>query len=611
MTYDGSPIEQARCLLRYVKVGGNVDDIPATLPTLLESLIGQPVNFTRKQLVDYLAAKEIDENDIGGLVANPLSQAPSGERATYFVIHDTSDELASDSFPTDINSPTWSPNHLNARLINRAHIFINRCGESKSEVSYDKKLSKPATKFEGTTSTGHGGSVRGLFLHHELIQPRIKGNQHYHAVGPDPGFTAATYERLALCYLAASVRKGEWMIPGFHCVIDLKQKNGKGKEDWHDDPQNFDLLAWNDAISSLLIAVKGVMPPNVEVLLTSDALKGEPILEAVAASHARLIASQTRNPGVARLQQAFNLLAKDHPNYAINLGLNGQYAGYFGSKTTTAVDAFQRGHGFAPNGEVGSSTILALDKDCLAIEARLPEDKSSHGDPHSDHGTPTGPSTIWQASAGYSHVKNNPTRGFSSTDGIRWSSQKYSDGTTVMTGVENLNAKRGNQTYPTIIARQSRTITGGRHEIQQSGYCHGKRILPNALFIENYSGLNGNDVLHGYSTRFGKSDDEDEGTGSELFGITQTSSEVCGCSVKASILKKWFGTNFATDPRLLSTSVEMYFPKTRRYARVPLTDVGPSESVRAIIDLTWAVDEFLGTDGGDTDCDVYFRPIIA
>jgi len=37
---------------------------------------------------------------------------------------------------------------------------------------------------------------------------------------PDPGFTPAQYERLALQYIIASVRRGSWMIPAFHCVLD-------------------------------------------------------------------------------------------------------------------------------------------------------------------------------------------------------------------------------------------------------------------------------------------------------------------------------------------------------------------------------------------------------
>ena len=57
-----------------------------------------------------------------------------------------------------------------------------------------------------------------------------------------PGFTAAQYDRLALLYILASVRGGRWLIPGFHAVID------SGIPDAHDDPQNFDMAAWEAAL---------------------------------------------------------------------------------------------------------------------------------------------------------------------------------------------------------------------------------------------------------------------------------------------------------------------------------------------------------------------------
>ncbi len=83
--------------------------------------------------------------------------------------------------------------------------------------------------------------AKGLFLHIENVQPRVGepavppvGREANDLIAPDPGFTAAQYKRLALIYIAASVRRGEWLIPGFHAVID------SGISGAHDDPQNFD-----------------------------------------------------------------------------------------------------------------------------------------------------------------------------------------------------------------------------------------------------------------------------------------------------------------------------------------------------------------------------------
>ena len=91
-------------------------------------------------------------------------------------------------------------------------------------------------------------SLTGLFLHVELVQPRRsvpgggKGND---GLAPDPGFTPAQYDRLALLYFAASVRKGTWLIPAFHAVLDTGFANG------HDDPQNFSLADWSASLSRL------------------------------------------------------------------------------------------------------------------------------------------------------------------------------------------------------------------------------------------------------------------------------------------------------------------------------------------------------------------------
>jgi hypothetical protein len=66
------------------------------------------------------------------------------------------------------------------------------------------------------------------------------------AIAPDPGLTDAQLERLALVYLAASVRSGKWLIPAYHSPIDL------GFPDAHDDPQNFNLQTWTTKLRALI-----------------------------------------------------------------------------------------------------------------------------------------------------------------------------------------------------------------------------------------------------------------------------------------------------------------------------------------------------------------------
>jgi len=70
-------------------------------------------------------------------------------------------------------------------------------------------------------------------------------------VAPVPGFSDQQLDRLALLYVAASVRRGQWLIPAFHAVLDI------GIPDAHDDPQNFDLGRWDSRLGALLGEISG------------------------------------------------------------------------------------------------------------------------------------------------------------------------------------------------------------------------------------------------------------------------------------------------------------------------------------------------------------------
>jgi len=82
-----------------------------------------------------------------------------------------------------------------------------------------------------------------------LIQPRKskagkwKDND---IISPDPGFTLEQYDKLALLYICASARSGNWLIPAYHAVLDQGIKNG------HDDPQNFELNKFSESIEKLV-----------------------------------------------------------------------------------------------------------------------------------------------------------------------------------------------------------------------------------------------------------------------------------------------------------------------------------------------------------------------
>lgn len=242
MSFPGTPLEQARCLLRPVKVHGVLGESLATLPGSLEKLIGQPVTVDVAVLQKYLQAHNIAEKDLGGPLTNHCG-------AKYFVIHDTSTPNFGDApIPTNINTTAWAFNNLN-RYTNRivAHIFISRMGESIGLLPYSTPWR--ATKLEVKVL---GDKSRGLFVHNEMVQPRHRdpsGSPKNDAFAAEPGFTVAQYDRLALLYVSASLQHGTWLIPGYHCAIDA------GIPDGHDDPQNFDLTFWAGRLDELLKAI--------------------------------------------------------------------------------------------------------------------------------------------------------------------------------------------------------------------------------------------------------------------------------------------------------------------------------------------------------------------
>lgn len=253
LTFSGSPREQAKCLLRPVKMYGHLGEVLPSLPLPLDTLIGRVVALDRAAVKRYLSANNISEEEIGGSLAARLSRAnnndPNSPRARYFVIHDVSTpNYLNNPFPANLNEAAWRWNDLSKwKRDSRAHIYINRVG--KSVTAWDFKTAGRATKFETKILKLRG---KGLFLHVELVQPRRRdpnGGAQNDAIAPIPGFTEAQLQRLALLYVAASVRAGQWLIPAFHAALDV------GIPDAHDDPQNFDLTLWAQQLETLLEAI--------------------------------------------------------------------------------------------------------------------------------------------------------------------------------------------------------------------------------------------------------------------------------------------------------------------------------------------------------------------
>ncbi len=249
LSYAGTPVEQAMCLMRGMDATRNLGPPLQSLPPGLSSRIGQATGLpSREALSGYLSTQNL-ETDFAAHLWQPLSRAhdndPDAPMARYFVIHDTSGPtFGRHGFPDNINEESASFNNLQNFACSdgwgKAHVVVNRVGE----MILDHEFAVPwrETKFEQAAE--FGGALQGLFVHIELIQPRQRGRGG-DGHSPDPAFTPAQYDRLALLYTIASVRKGKWLIPAFHAAIDAEIPNG------HDDPLNFDIDSFAGSLDRL------------------------------------------------------------------------------------------------------------------------------------------------------------------------------------------------------------------------------------------------------------------------------------------------------------------------------------------------------------------------
>ncbi|HEY3812777.1 MAG TPA: hypothetical protein VGL66_06090 [Caulobacteraceae bacterium] len=256
----GDARAQARCLLRHVNKGG-VLSREQPLPPTLDRLVGTTTDLPSLDALHRYVNAHGDsalQRSTWSVVAffldRPIARAwdnrPDATQARYFVIHDTSEPWLEDKpFPNDLNDdPTVNDFHIYFQPGKDpvAHVFVNRKGEVA--LGHDFSIPWRATKRE------HFKDVRakGLFLHIEMVQPRRQepGLPRNDTIAPDPGFTDAQYDTLALLYIIASTRAHVWMTPGFHSAVDA------GIPAKHDDPQHFDLQKLDAAIAKTLLAIR-------------------------------------------------------------------------------------------------------------------------------------------------------------------------------------------------------------------------------------------------------------------------------------------------------------------------------------------------------------------
>jgi hypothetical protein len=250
LTFAGTSVEQARCLLRRVGKFGRLGPALNVLPPALATVVGTAPSLDKARLRAALVARRMDAASLD----KPVSRARNGQAgaplARYFVIHDTSTPwLMNAPFPPDIDSSArinGLRRFLGADAV--AHVFVNRAGETA--IGHDFSVPFRATKLETKVV---GLPAKGLFLHIENVQPRRRdpqGGPKNDALAPVPGFTDLQYDRLALLYAVASFRAGHWLVPAFHAAVD------GGLSDAHDDPQNFELAKFDAALAAVLKEVE-------------------------------------------------------------------------------------------------------------------------------------------------------------------------------------------------------------------------------------------------------------------------------------------------------------------------------------------------------------------
>ncbi len=242
LSFAGDAAAQAKCLMRGMDASRNLAPEMQTLPAALDERVGQSGGLpSREALSGFLSNQDL-EWDFAAYLWRPLSSAHDDDAdapmARYFVIHDTSGpNYGRRSFPDDVDGGSKINNLLNFACADgwgKAHVVINRSGGML--LNHELSIPWRETKFE--QAANFEGALKGLFLHVELVQPRRSAGgrgRRNDAQSPDPAFTAAQYDRLALLYIIASVRAERWLIPAFHAAIDAGIRNG------HDDPLNFDV----------------------------------------------------------------------------------------------------------------------------------------------------------------------------------------------------------------------------------------------------------------------------------------------------------------------------------------------------------------------------------
>ncbi|MGF6167680.1 hypothetical protein M2426_001268 [Pseudomonas moraviensis] len=263
LTFQGTDLQQAKCLLRPTQPAGELGPKLQTLPAPFERVIGAQLKLDPVVFRAYLKSLQLEPNSLGGNIDSPIARSAVGPSAKYFVIHDVSWNLCEDKASlSKSNQPDADWNRISQWGNNgEAHLYITRDGKLISPQGRTFEIPWIATRLEKIDRS----RTRGRFLHIENVQLRTvaakkgqktrftkgerKGECINDYIAEKPGFTPVQYQRLALVYIAASYRAGQWLVPAYHLAVD------DGISGAHDDPQNFNLNDFGSKICDHLTAL--------------------------------------------------------------------------------------------------------------------------------------------------------------------------------------------------------------------------------------------------------------------------------------------------------------------------------------------------------------------
>ena len=94
LSYAGTPVEQAMCLMRGMHATRNLGPPLTGLPPALASRIGETAGLPSREVLSSYLSKQDFATNLAAHLWEPVSRAcdddPAAPLARYFVIHDTS-----------------------------------------------------------------------------------------------------------------------------------------------------------------------------------------------------------------------------------------------------------------------------------------------------------------------------------------------------------------------------------------------------------------------------------------------------------------------------------------------------------------------------------------